>query len=106
MSLRAYLEDDSTGDHWYAPGAMPNVSGSFEWETVLQTRPTYPPATWALLLDGEADIKLDGGAAFTVCTPTAFLPTAQVDEAILYLDADFIVPAKMETWGKLKAFYR
>jgi len=106
MSLTAYLEDNTTGDHWYAPGSMPDVSGPFEWETELRTRPTYPPATWALLMDGDADIKLSGSTAFTVCAPTALMPTAQVDEAILYLDADFVVPTRSGTWGVLKAFYR
>ena len=106
IGLEAYLEDPATGDHWTAFGIMPTVTGPFGWEAPFESAPTYPPATWTLLMDGEAEIRLEGVPASSVCSPASAPPTAQVEAAIFYFDADFAVPANAGTWGRIRALYR
>jgi hypothetical protein len=57
-------------------------------------------------MDGEGEVNVTGDTGFLPggCWEVA-PPEATVSEAVLYVDADFPVPAESNTWGRIKALY-
>jgi hypothetical protein len=103
--LMATMVADATG-RWLATEQMPMESGPFAWTSEFSA-PLGSNPTWDFLLDGAAQLEMYGepDAYMSTCTPTAPDPTIDLTEAVLVIDADFVVPTLHETWGAIKATF-
>jgi hypothetical protein len=100
LSLGANMFE-SYEDYWMANGMTPEVAGAFEW-----TEKFLYGQTWDFLLDGDAPVTLQAGSVgIPECYHKVF-PTVAVTGAALIVDADFPVPVRVDTWGRIKASYR
>ena len=84
---------------------MPEVPGTFEWTGQFHANPST--TTWEFLMDGQAEISLFGAPAGLVdlCWPLTAYPTGTVEEAVLFVDAEFPVAVEPTSWGRIKALY-
>lgn len=95
---------------WSAQPTMPLVSGPVDVTDVFATTgfPGEPAGTWDFLSDGTGDITLIGGPGVMLlgCSSTGPMPSVNVEQAWLLVDADIAVPAHSASWGSVKAIYR
>lgn len=105
MGFGASMKDTTFNHLWIATEHMPEVEGEFGWTAQFQKTPST--TTWGFLMDGEAELTLFGAplGIVGVCHPIGPPPSADVTEAVLIIDAEFIVPAKNSTWGRIKEIY-
>ncbi|MEP7027462.1 MAG: hypothetical protein ABI960_02595 [Candidatus Eisenbacteria bacterium] len=78
--------------------------GSFQWaSTFVSTGGT----TWQPLHDGTCELTLRGFAGYAPeCFESLVEATLSMDEVSLAVDGEFPTPAKVSTWGRIKAWYR
>jgi hypothetical protein len=94
---------------WLSEAANPPVAGAFETITpFVFVSIHHLPASWTFLADGEGSIGFYGAPIGRVLLDCVDLnpPSVTVTEATLIFDADFPVPTKVRTWGRVKAAYR
>jgi hypothetical protein len=105
MDVSAFMADTVSAHVWIAWALMPEEPGPFAW--TAEFRPIPSTATWEFLLDGEAEISLFGAptALVGLCWPVSAPPTANVEEAVLIVDAEFPVGLEATSWGRIKALY-
>jgi hypothetical protein len=96
-----------SGEWWFAVSPMPEQPGAFGWTAEFEVLGSGIPS-WDFLLDGEGRVRLWGAPSGMplMCSATTPPPSAQVTEAILYVDGEFPVQVESSTWGKLKSLYR
>jgi hypothetical protein len=106
----ARMYDDSDYRVWSIENAPQNPPGTFEWTIEFRGWSVFgaPLPSWNFLLDGTAPLEFVARDNNVVlgCGGIMPPPRAWVEEAVLLLDADFAVPAKPLTWGRVKAAYR
>ncbi len=88
---------------WFVPVDTPNVPGVFEWTGAFVS---VSGSTWDSLLDGEAEVSLVGPSIGIPECYTQVAASVTVTEAMLIVDADFNVPVRANTWGRIKGLYR
>ncbi len=95
---------DTPGGTWYASGGTPELSGPFETNSSFYALLGDP--TWDFLADGQGELTLFGGPYILVglCWEIT-QPLATVADAVLFVDADFPVPAEPTSWGRIKALF-
>lgn len=105
MNFMASLHDPGLSSQWIAGVQLADVTGPFQWTESFEE--LFQSATWDFLLDAEGEVTLFGAGAYlpAVCSGTVS-PTADVTEAVLVIDAEFVVPTAPTTWGRVKALYR
>jgi len=104
MDIGASMKD-TFAHFWLASALMPQEAGPFAWTEEFHATPST--TTWGFLMDGEAEIRLNGAPVGLVdlCWPVSAEPTATVTEAVLIVDAEFPVPVDATSWGRIKALY-
>lgn len=93
---------------WSAEATNPPVAGAFETITPFEFLTfSHIPPNWTFLAGGEGTIEFSGAPAGGVLDCSYLTPpSVTVTEATLIFDADFPVPAKIRSWGRIKAAYR
>lgn len=104
MEFIAEMPDGVT-DTWMAFHEPSYSPGQFIRTALFE--PLSGTASWEFLMDGEGQVGLTGApaSAQTVCDPV-LLPTGNISEAVFIIDADFPLPVRVSTWGRIKALYR
>ena len=95
---------------WSAGAFGPPAAGPFEtiapMEFISFSTPQVLP-NWAFLDDGVGTILLSGGPAGTLLDCEDLdMPSLEVTEATLLVDADIPVPTAKTSWGRIKTIYR
>ena len=105
MDFFTYMTTEEFNRIWLATENMPEEDGEFGW--IAEFRPSPRTTTWSFLMDGEGKISLFGAPAGLVdlCHPATPPPTGTVAEAVLIIDAEFPVPVRQSTWGRIKALF-
>ena len=105
MAFTVSMSDEPNG-YWIA-GVTPDFDAvSFSQTTQFQA--TNPGTTWSFLIDGAAEVTIDGWPAGLIgsCYIDPAPPTGVINEAVLIIDAEYAIKTEPSTWGKIKALYR
>lgn len=95
----------SSDDYWRALEDPSYASGSFTRTSEFEG--TTEATTWEFLMDGAGEVTLFGSPLSTLelCDPI-LVPTGNITEAVLIVDAEFTLAVEPSTWGRIKALYR